>query len=126
MLRSRPLLFNILGYFFLNFPHFGIFDTYFSRWGNRYAQIIRDMYPFSYRILPTIIGFAYLCDLDILFSLWFFKVVSWTLEYSMNATGFSVGLSGQAATSREIGNPQSHGALMFLVVWSVSISRKHL
>ena len=121
-----PVLWNITGYFILNFPHIGIFDTYFNPHGNRYADLFRHLYPMSYRILPTIIGFAYLCDLDILFSLWVFKLIGWIIEYAMASTGFSVGLSGQAATAREIGNLQSHGALIFLVAWSVWTARKHL
>lgn len=121
-----PALWNITGYFVLNFPHIGIFDTYFNPHGGRYAYIFRHLYAMSYRILPTIAGFAYLCDLDILFSLWFFKLIGWVTEYAMASTGFTVGLSGQAADAREIGNLQSHGALFFLVLYSVWIARKHL
>ena len=123
---SLPLLWNMAGYFVLNFPHLGIFDTYFNAHGSRYAYLFRFLRPMSYRILPTIVGFAFLCDLDILFSLWFFKLIGWVVEYAMWSTGFAIGLSGQTADPRGIGGLQAHGALTFLVAWSLWISRKHL
>ena len=123
---ALPLIWNLAGYFVLNFPHIGIFDAYFNAHGSRYANIFRYLYPMSYRILPTIVGFAFLCDLDILFSLWFFKLFGWVLEYAMWSTGFTVGLSGQAANPRAIGGLQAHGALTFLVIWSLWTARRHL
>ena len=125
-IAAIPVIWNLTGYFFLSFPHIGIFDTYFNPHGSRYASLFRHLYPMSYRILPTIIGFAYLCDLDILFSLWAFKLLGWVVEYAMWSTGFTVGLAGQSANAREIGNLQGHGALIFLVGWSVWIARRHL
>ena len=113
---------NIVGYFHPNFPRIEIFDSYMKRkvYFSRYAP------PIPFRVLPSVIGFTYLCNLDILFSFWFFYLLSVIQMGVMNRTGFTVGLSNQTASPHEIVNLESHGALTFLVFWSVWISRKHL
>ena len=44
----------------------------------------------------------------------------------MNQIGLAVGLQGQQAAPVEMLGMESHGALVFLVAWSLWVSRKHL
>jgi hypothetical protein len=121
-----PHLWNIVGYFILGFPHIGLFDPYYGATGPRGYSVSRLFPDLSYRILPTVIGFTFLCDLNILFSLWFCYLVGLILLYGMGRTGFTVGLPNQTATPAQIGNLSAHGAMTFLVLWSVWIARRHL
>ena len=121
-----PLLWNIVEYFVLGFPRIAIFDAYFGPSGPRGAEISRYLSPFSYRMLPTVLGFTFLCDLNILFSIWFLYLVGLTGRYGMTRTGFSIGLGGQEAKTSEILGLFGHGVMIGLVVWALWAARGHL
>lgn len=124
---ALPLLFNLIEYWNPGFPHVSIFDPYYSRWsGHRGIQVSRFLFPISYRILPTLTGFLFLCDVNILFSIWSLFAVGQTLLHGMYRIGLSAGLSGQSASPGELGNIFSHGAMMGLSVWTVWTARGHL
>ena len=76
--------------------------------------------------MPPVVGLTYFCDLDILLSFWFLRLVAILKIGVMNRTGFSIGLSGQQAKSIEIVYHESHGAMVLLAVWSVWVARGHL
>ena len=120
---------NIVSYFFPTFPRIGIFDgIYFAGlYGSTKEIMLGPYFPSVYaRILPPVIGFTFLCNLDILLSFWAFYLVAIFKVGMMNRTGFSVGLTGQQATSSEIINLESHGAMTFLAIWCIWIARRHL
>ena len=124
---ALPLLFNLIEYWNPGFPHVSIFDPYYSRWsGHRGLQVSRFLFPISYRLLPTLTGFLFLCDVNILFSIWSLFAVGQTLLHGMYRIGLSAGLSGQSASPGELGNIFSHGAMMGLSVWTVWTARGHL
>ena len=113
---------NIAGYFVHTLPHIPIYDL-----AGQMAINIGYHYPrYFLRMQPLIMGLAYLCPLDLLFSFWFYNVLNIIKEGLMNQTGITVGLQGQQATPAEILSFESHGALVFLVAWSLWVSRKHL
>jgi len=113
---------NIAGYFAHTLPHIPIYDL-----AGQMAINIGYHYPrYFLRMQPLIMGLAYLCPLDLLFSFWFYNVLNIIKEGLMNQTGITVGLQGQQATPAEILGFESHGALVFLVAWSLWVSRKHL
>ena len=113
---------NIAGYFVHTLPHIPIYDL-----AGQMAINIGYHYPrYFLRMQPLIMGLAYLCPLDLLFSFWFYNVLNIIKEGLMNQTGITVGLQGQQATPAEILGFESHGALVFLVAWSLWVSRKHL
>ncbi len=113
---------NIAGYFVHTLPHIPIYDL-----AGQMAINIGYHYPrYFLRMQPLIMGLAYLCPLDLLFSFWFYNVLNILKEGLMNQTGITVGLQGQQATPAEILGFESHGALVFLVAWSLWVSRKHL
>ena len=69
---------------------------------------------------------AYLCPVDILFSMWFYNLINIFKVGALNRTGFTVGLEGQPAKGGEIAMLEMHGALACLVLWSVWVARHHL
>ena len=113
---------NILGYFAISLPRIGIFDGYLTK----EVPIARNFPPFYLRILPPVVGLTYLCNLDILFSFWAFRLIAIFKEGLMARTGFTVGLENQQAKAGEILTLESHGALIFLALWAIWIARGHL
>jgi hypothetical protein len=113
---------NIGGYFVHTLPRIGLFDHV----STRVVHVGRHYPNYYLRVQPLIMGLAYLCPLDLLFSFWFYNLVNILQIGRINRTGFSVGLQGQQASAREITMLESHGALFFLVAWSLWVSRKHL
>ena len=113
---------NIIGYFALSLPPITLF------YSTAYKAVpLGHHFPdYFLRVQPMIMGLAYLCPLDILFSFWFYDFVNILKQGLLNRTGFTVGLPGQPAMGGEIAMLESHGALVFLVGWSVWVARGHL
>jgi hypothetical protein len=116
------IFWNILGYFVLTLPRITVFDHYLTK-----AVDLGLYYPPYYlRVQPLVMGLAYLCPVDILFSVWFFDLINIFKIGIINKTGFTVGLPGQPAKGTEITQLEMHGALLCLVVWSIWVARFHL
>lgn len=124
-IAAIPILWNMISYWVLGFPKIGIFEKF---GGQRHIFLSRYLPSpsLSYRLLPTLIGFTFLCNLDILFGIWSVYWVSMAARYAMNRTGFSVGLQGQVIEGNAIANLFSDGAIAGLVIWALWISRGHL
>ena len=113
---------NILGYFAISLPRITLFDRAIDRTIN-----LGLYYPQQYwRVQPLLMGLAYLCPTDILFSMWFYNVINTFKIGNLNRIGFTVGLEGQPAKANEIAMLESSGALFLLVAWSVWVARGHL
>lgn len=116
------IFWNIAGYFAISLPRITLFDQIRTK-----AIPIGHHFPNYYlRVQPLIMGLAYLCPLDILFSFWVYNIVKIFKVGMLNRTGFTVGLPGQPTTAGDITMLESHGALVFLVGWSVWVARGHL
>ena len=116
------ILYNIAGYFLHELPPLGIYGGI----GSKQIEIAKG-YPFiPIRILPSVVGLTYFCDLDILFSFWFIRLLATLKLGLMNRTGLSVGMAGQQARPEQIIEIESHGAMVLLVIWSVWATREHL
>ncbi len=111
---------NMLGYFAINLPRNTLFD--------KAAPITLgpDYPPFNFRIQPLLMGLAYLCPTDILFSFWFYNLINTFKIGAINRTGLTVGLAGQPSKAPEIATLESSGALFLVVGWSIWVSRHHL
>lgn len=118
-LSATILCWNIGGYFYHTMGHIRLFDKISIPLG-------RDYPSYSLNIRPVIMGLAYLCPLDLLFSFWSYNIFETIKQGMINRTGFSIGLRGQQAGAGEILMLEAHGALVFLVGWSIWISHSHL
>lgn len=117
-------VYNIITYFAPNLPHIGIYDS--VRIANKDVIIAEHFPPLRLRIMPPVIGLTYLCNLDILLSFWAFRLFAILKEGFINRVGYTVGYTGQQADAYEILLLESHGAFVFLALWSVWIARGHL
>ena len=113
---------NIVGYFILTLPEITLY------YHPMFKNIDLGPYfpPFNVRVHPLFMGLAYHCPLNILFSFWVFYILNILKEGMMNRTGFVLGLEGQPATPRDALALEAHGAMVFLVVWSLWVARHHL
>lgn len=123
---ALPLLWNLIEYWTPGFPRLAIFDPYYGPRGPRGAVLSRYLSPFSYRILPPVLGFTFLCDLNILFSIWSLWLAGQVGLYGMSRVGFSVGLAGQEAKPTAILGLFTHGVSMGLAIWAIWVARGHL
>ncbi len=121
-LVAGPLIWNLGGYLYHAWPKIGIYK---SAWEIR-RQIVEGFPYISFRIMPPVIGFLYLCNLDLLFSLWFFWAIGWVEAGFADTLGFSVGRVGQKLNGSALVATHNYGALVFLVIWSFWIARRHL
>lgn len=126
LIAALPLLWNLIEYWTPTFPRLTMFDAYYGVSGPRGAPVSRFLDPFSYRLLPTVIGFTFLCDLNILFSIWSLWLAGQAALYAMGRVGFSLGITGQEAKPTAILGLFTHGVSMGLVVWTVWAARGHL
>lgn len=113
---------NIIGYFAITLPKITLFGTYVTK----QVDLGNNFPPFYLRVQPLLMGLAYLCPTDILFSFWFYNLLNTFKIGTMNRTGFTVGLAGQPAKAGEIAMLESSGALFLVVGWSIWVSRRHL
>lgn len=113
---------NIGTYFVTEIPQITIYHDV----NHKELTLARNFPPVYYRILPPVIGFTYLCNTDLLLSFWLFRLVAILKQGIMTRVGFTVGYAGQQAEPAEIMTLESHGALVFLAVWSVWTARGHL
>ncbi|MBS12392.1 MAG: hypothetical protein CME19_12400 [Gemmatimonadetes bacterium] len=123
---ALPLLWNIVEYFYSSFPRIPIFDPYYGPNGPRGSLVSRYLPAQSYRLLPTVLGVAFLCELNILFSIWSLYLVGLVAQYGMTRVGFSIGLTGQEAKPPDIIGLFIHGVMIGLAIWSVWTARGHL
>ena len=126
IVAALPLLWNLIEYWTPGFPRLAIFDPYYGPRGPRGAALSRYLQPFSYRILPPVLGFTFLCDLNILFSVWSLWLAGQAGLYGMSRVGFSVGLAGQEAKPTAILGLFTHGVSMGLAIWAIWVARGHL
>jgi hypothetical protein len=116
------ILWNIAGYFAIAIPRITLFDQ-----SNTKVLAVGRYYPPLYmKIQPLLMGLAYLCPTDLLFSVWFYNLLNTFKIGMLNRTGFTVGIEGQPAEAGTIAALESHGALCLLVIWSIWVSRTHL
>ena len=121
-ITSAIILWNIAGYFATTLPRITLFDQS----NTKVIEVGKYFPPFYAKFQPLLMGLAYLCPTDLLFSIWFYNVVNTFKIGMLNRTGFTVGIAGQPAEAGSIAALESHGALCMLVIWSLWVSRVHL
>ncbi|MEE2754820.1 MAG: DUF6785 family protein [Candidatus Latescibacterota bacterium] len=116
------IFWNIAGYFAITLPRITLFDQS----NTKVLEVGRYYPPFYMKIQPLLMGLAYLCPTDLIFSVWFYNALNTFKIGFLNRTGFTVGIAGQPAEAGAIASLESHGSLCMLVIWSLWVSRDHL
>ena len=109
------VLWYIIGYFNPGFP---VITLGIQNYNVPLGRYVPSMFG---RINFLIIGFAYFTDLQILFSIWVFWVLTWVQIGMTNRLGFAEGL-GEFAGTRE----QAFGGFLVFCLWGLWIARTQL
>jgi hypothetical protein len=92
------------------------------------VPILRNTISLVFRLSFPMVGFSYLINLDIAFSLWFFNTVGKLVRGGLNVLGIGstekLGIYG--AASEPILAHQGHGAMVVLVAFVLWAARGHL
>ena len=73
------------------------------------------------------LGFAYLANLEVLFSIWIFYLISSAEVWSLNRVGFKItGTEDSWCSIDAASGWQSFGALAAMVLWGLYVARGHL
>ena len=115
-------LWNIFGYFNHALPRITVYGGYLAK----QIDLARNFPPIYLRILPPVVGLTYFCDLDILFSFWFLRLIAIVKLGMMTRVGFTVGLKDQQVDGAGVLALESHGALIVLALWTFVVARGHL
>ena len=90
--------------------------------------IFRNTVPLEFRLSFPMMGFSYLINLDIAFSLWFFNWVGKAVRGTLNILGVAstekLGVYG--VNSEPILAHQGQGAMIVLVLFGLWVGRRHL
>ena len=110
---------NIATYFWTLMPRINLSGSWFV--------VARDFPRFNTRINLFTVGFAYLANLEVLFSLWFFFLLVGLEVFLFNRFGFTLGGSGDDWSSETAAASwQSFGAMLVMVFWGLWVAREHL
>ena len=91
-----------------------------------YLPILRRTTQLDIKVIFPIIGFAYLVNLNIAFSLWFFSVLGNVQTGIMRMVGWSIGPREPYCASSPSVSYQAMGAMIVLVIYGLWIARGHL
>lgn len=109
-------LWNIIGYFSPLFPTIPLRNS---------IGIARDFPDIRLYIFFPLIGFAYLINLDVSFSVWFFFLLGVIQIGIYNRIGFSAGKADVYCSAHPAMGWQGFGALIFMVLWGLWMTRNH-
>lgn len=112
-------LWNILSYFYPEFPAIEIINPYW-RYFKRYWP------PLYQKINFYVLGFGFFCSTEILFSIWFFHLLAMAQVGIYTRTGFQPGPASEFSNPYALVMLQGTGGYIFLGVWILWLSRRHL
>ena len=111
------VLWNVIGFFLPTFPKFPLWNR---------SSLFRGVPSLRFNIYFPLIGFAYLINLDVAFSVWFFHLLAIAQLWLYDRIGFTVGLGDNyCSASPELGW-QGFGGMIVMVVWGLWMARDHL
>jgi len=113
------LCWNIVGFFHPTFP---AFEFIYGKW-LRLGRAFPHLYN---RINFYVIGFGYLAPVDVLFSIWFFHILALVQIGIYNRLGVQVGPPSEWSNTWALVNLQGCGGYIFLGLWFLWVSRRHL
>ncbi len=111
------VLWNVSGFFLPTFPQFPLFSR---------TSLVRGAPSLRLNIYFPLIGFAYLINLDVAFSVWFFHLLAIVQLWLYDRVGFTVGAGDNyCSASPELGW-QGFGGMIVMVLWGLWMARDHL
>lgn len=114
-----PQIHNIVTYFVPGLPTFGLFWDYYRYWFDHGL-----VYGFI-RVMPLILMVVYLCPVHILGSIVIFHVLA-TFKMGLIRRYGAPDIGFASTDMRLFLWTESHGALVFVGLWSIWIARRHL
>lgn len=111
------LCWNTLGYFYPTVPTIPLKDRWFA--------VARGFPAIELRFNFLVLGFAYFANLDVLLSLWLFRVLYIIQFGTYNRLGIDTG-GNEDQWSYGLLGWQSFGALTVMVLWGLWVARPHL
>ena len=109
---------NVLCYFSDQMPRIPV--------SGHYLRVLRDFPRIDTRINFFTLGFAYFANLDVLFSIWFFHLCYVVQRGVMNRVGYTMPGRDSFCSMDAVSSWEGFGALVFLVLWSLWMARKHI
>ncbi len=114
------VLWNAVTYFYPEFPAIPIMRGYPR------LQIARAFPPLFTRVNFFVMSFAFLTSLDVLFSIWFFHLLTIAQIGVYNRIGYTIGGADVWCGYNAATGWQSFGAFTFMVLWGLWMARDHL
>jgi hypothetical protein len=111
------VMWNVIGFFLPTFPQFPLWNR---------VSLVRGAPALRLNIYFPIVGFAYLINLDVAFSVWFFHLLAIAQLWLYDRVGFTVGAGDNyCSASPELGW-QGFGGMIVMVLWGMWMARDHL
>lgn len=110
---------NIASYFWADFPAINFINPY-------WLYYLRYWPPVYEKINFFVVGFAFFCSTEILFSIWFFHLLAMAQIFVYTRTGFQPGPASEFSNPYALVMLQGTGGYIFLGLWILWLSRKHL
>jgi len=112
------VMWNVMGYFFPRLPRINII---YYRW----RRLIRYIWIYQ-RLNPYVIAFSFFCNVDILFSIWFFYLLAMIQIHIFYRFGVTIGPQSEYSHPWWLTRLQGAGGYIFLALWAVWAARHHL
>ena len=93
---------------------------------NRWFAVARGFPALEWRLNFLVVGFAYFANVDVLLSIWFFRVIYILQAGISDRLGLATGSRGDEWSWAGLIGWQSFGALTAVVVWGLWVARNHL
>ncbi len=113
------ILFNIISFFHPGFAQIAVYQDY-------PVEIVRGLPPINLIVYFPVVGFAFLASTNILFSIWFFNLISLAETALINWASLSTTPDPYVWGTTPTLSWQGFGAFVAMVVWSLWMGRKHL
>ncbi|MFT5368466.1 MAG: hypothetical protein ACI8V2_003432 [Candidatus Latescibacterota bacterium] len=94
--------------------------------GSRWIPIARQFPNLNAMISFPVVGFTFLIQADVSFSIWFFHLLSNVQMGIFNRIGFTIGSGDIYGSSQASQGWMGFGAIAFMVLWGLWMARDHL
>jgi len=115
------ILWNMVGYFQPVWPEIPLVGQHIQ-----WVSFGRNFPGIRIKFNVIVLGFAFLANLEVLFSIWFFYLLSVIEVGFLNRVGLDLGSSEPWSTGFATIGWQSFGGFFFITVWGLWVARRHI